>query len=176
MAERVRGQARAAGLAVPVVYETVPRQNGKTQRVVAQTPKSVPCCKDCGSTTRKLIYQGPRCTSCWRIEKKRRKLARRDQYQQRTFGITLEEGELVRIAQGGGCVCAPWTGYNGRTRALSTDHDHKTGVIRGKLCKHCNDLLGRVRDDPRYFELMAEYLRNPPAVRVLGERIAPEEG
>jgi hypothetical protein len=106
--------------------------------------------------------------------KKQRKLARQDGYQQKTFGITVEEGQRVIEAQGGGCICAPWTGYRGQTRALSTDHDHKTGVIRGKLCKHCNDLLGRVRDDPRYFLLMAAYLENPPAVQVLGVRIAPE--
>ncbi len=166
----------AAGLTVPVEYVTVPRQNGKTQKAKEALPKSVPACKDCGSTTRKLLYQGPRCTTCWRVEKKRRKAARQNAYQGRVFGITLEEKQRVIDFQGGGCICAPWTGYAGQTRSLSTDHDHKTGIVRGALCKHCNDLLGRVRDDPRYFELMRDYLLNPPAVQVLGERVVPEEG
>lgn len=134
-----------------------------------------PSCKDCGSVTRKLSYPGPRDLACWRIEKKRRKSDRQDQYQQKNFGITLEEKALLIEFQGGGCICADWTGYNGASRSLSTDHDHRTRVVRGALCKHCNDLLGRVKDDPRYFQRMIAYLANPPAVRLLGERLVPEE-
>lgn len=130
-------------------------------------------CKGCGSTTRKLDQPGPRCLACWRTVKKFRKLARQDLYQQKTFGITLEEGAELIEFQGGGCICMEWTGYNGATRALSTDHDHRTGEIRGKLCKHCNDLLGRVGDDPKYFGRMMAYLTNPPAKRLFGSRIVP---
>ena len=133
-----------------------------------------PACRGCGSTTRKLGHPGPRCLGCWRIEKKRRSLARKDGYQQKTYGITQDEKQQVIDAQDGGCICAPWTGYDGRTRDLSTDHDHKTGVVRGVLCKHCNDLLGRIRDDPAYFRLMLQYLEDPPAVKVLGVRVVPQ--
>lgn len=136
---------------------------------------SKPACKDCGSTTRKLDYPGPRCVADWRVEKKRKARVRAAQRSSRVYGITLEEKALVTEFQGG-CICSPWTGYNGNTRALSTDHDHKTGIVRGELCKHCNDLLGRVRDDPRYFERMVQYLVNPPAVRLLGVRIVPGFG
>lgn len=101
-------------------------------------------------------------------------MARQDAYQKKTFSITLSEKQELIEFQGGGCICAEWTGYNGASRALSTDHDHKTGVVRGALCKHCNDLLGRVRDDPRYFRRMAAYLENPPAVRLFGKRYAGE--
>jgi hypothetical protein len=106
--------------------------------------------------------------------KKTRKLQRRDAYQRRTFSLTLAEKEELVEFQGGGCICAEWTGYNGKTRALSTDHDHKTGIVRGALCKHCNDLLGRVRDDPAYFHRMIAYLQNPPAVRLFGQRLYQE--
>jgi hypothetical protein len=134
-----------------------------------------PACKDCGSTTKKLSYPGPRDLGCWRIEKARRKVVRKDGYQQRTFGITQAEAKLIEDEQDGGCICAPWTGYDGSgARALSTDHDHRTGEVRGRLCKHCNDLLGRVRDDPAYFRLMIAYLENPPARRALGSRVVPE--
>ncbi len=133
-----------------------------------------PCCKDCRSITKKLSYPGPRCLGCWRIEKKRRTATRKDGHQQKVYGITQAEKELVIEAQDGGCICAPWTGYNGASgRGLSTDHDHKTGIVRGALCKHCNDLLGRIRDDPAYFRLMILYLENPPAVQVLGPRVVP---
>lgn len=138
--------------------------------------KSKLACVGCGSTTRKLLYVGPRCTTCHRARKRTTRERRRDLYQQATFGITLAEGELLTEFQGGGCICMPWTGYNGATRTLSTDHDHESGIVRGKLCKHCNDLLGRVRDDPEYFRRMIAYLENPPAVRLLGQRVVPGHG
>lgn len=130
-------------------------------------------CRGCGSTTRKL-QDGLRCATCIRERKNERRRKARESRQIRTFGITLEEAKAIEEAQDGGCICAPWTGYDGSgARALSTDHDHRTGEVRGRLCKHCNDLLGRVRDDPAYFRLMIEYLRNPPARRVLGVRVVP---
>lgn len=134
-------------------------------------------CSDCGSATRKLTRVSPKVLLCATDIRERRKAKRRAAQArrvERVYGLTLEEKEMVIAFQGGGCICAEWTGYNGKTRALSVDHDHGTGVVRGVLCKHCNDLLGRVKDDPRYFEFMIRYLQNPPAVRLFGERIAPE--
>lgn len=135
-----------------------------------------PACTDCGSTTRKLHRVSPKvqlCATCIRERRNARRKTARARRQERVFGITLEEKEGIVAFQGGGCICAPWTGYNGNTRALSTDHDHESGVIRGVLCKHCNDLLGRIRDSPEYFRRMVRYLDDPPAVRLLGERIVP---
>lgn len=134
-------------------------------------------CLKCQAANKKLKpwpkRRGFGCTGCLREHKKEQRSARRETYQKRNFGITLEEGDLIVEFQGGQCICGPWTGYNGATRALSTDHDHKTGVVRGKLCKHCNDLLGRIKDDPEYFRRMIQYLLNPPAVRLFGERVVP---
>lgn len=119
-------------------------------------------------------YPGPRCATDHREFRKLQRGKRKDAYQRRNFSITLVEKQELIEFQGGGCICAEWTGYNGSTRSLSTDHDHSTGVVRGALCKHCNDLLGRVRDDPRYFRRMIAYLENPPAVRLFGKRYAKE--
>lgn len=136
-----------------------------------------PACIDCGSTTRKLVHPGPRDVTCHRAKVKARKLARQDTYQRRVYGITKEEKERIIEEQDGGCICVAWTGYRGSgKRDLSTDHDHTTGEVRGVLCKHCNDLLGRVRDDPAYFHLMLRYLKDPPARRVVGVRIVPGHG
>lgn len=135
-------------------------------------------CVDCETegvrTERPCPHPGPRCTTHHRAKRKSRLAAARDARRVRSFGITNAEASAVQEYQGGGCVCYKWTGYNGATRSLSTDHDHQTGLIRGQLCKHCNDLLGRVRDDPAYFIAMLAYLTNPPAVQVLGERYVPE--
>lgn len=135
-------------------------------------------CIDCTTenilTDRPAPHPGPRCHTHHRNKRKAKLAAGRDRRKQRTFGITVDEARRVQAFQGGGCICYPWTGYNGRTRSLSTDHNHRTGLIRGELCKHCNDLLGRIRDDPNYFIAMLAYLTNPPAVQVLGERYVPE--
>lgn len=158
------------------------RKGDQPTQVRTAPPKPIPVkdgCADCGSTTRKLIQVSPKVRLCATDVRERRNAKRakgREARQQRNFGISLAEGERIAELQGGGCICKPWTGYNGNSRALSTDHDHETGLIRGKLCKHCNDLLGRVKDDPRYFEAMIAYLKYPPAVQALGERYVPEGG
>lgn len=131
-------------------------------------------CVDCGSTTKKLSYPGPRDLGCHRGITKIRKAARKNKYQQRVYGITQDEKKAILDIQDGGCICAPWTDYDGSgKRELSTDHDHDTGIVRGVLCKHCNDLLGRIRDDPTYFRMMIRYLENPPALKVVGRRVVP---
>ena len=55
---------------------------------------------------------------------------------------------------------------NGRTRRLSVDHDHKTGKVRGLLCRPCNNHLGLARDDVDYFRRGIEYLEDPPFERM----------
>lgn len=137
-------------------------------------------CKECHRSDLKLIKTGVktyRCQRDFRKAKKTRSEAGKAKRQQTIYGITLEEAKQIEAEQDGGCICAPWTNYDGSgKRSLSTDHDHKTGEVRGRLCKHCNDLLGRVMDDPAYFRNMVAYLENPPARRVVGRRVVPGHG
>ena len=39
-----------------------------------------------------------------------------------------------------------------------TDHDHKTGKVRGILCQYCNVMLGQAQDDPSRLIGGAKYL------------------
>lgn len=95
---------------------------------------------------------------------------KRDQYLHRTYGITLVGYEAILEYQGGRCaVCLK----KPAKRALSVDHDHRTGMVRGLLCDpRCNhQLLGTPRGadkDPELFLRAYEYLTNPPASLVLG--------
>lgn len=85
------------------------------------------------------------------------------------YNLKPGQYDQILIKQGG--VCPICLRANGRTKALSVDHDHtccKTPptcgkCTRGLLCGPCNRMLGHGRDDPEFFERAAEYLRNPPA-------------
>lgn len=82
------------------------------------------------------------------------------------FGLTPEQYLAILDYQGGVCwICQT----HPRTRRLAVDHNHKTGEVRGLLCKRCNrDLLGRAHDDPTILRRAADYLEHPPAPIALG--------
>lgn len=46
----------------------------------------------------------------------------------------------------------------GSKEKLSLDHDHKTGIGRGVLCKVCNCVLGLINEDISVLKKMIEYL------------------
>jgi hypothetical protein len=73
----------------------------------------------------------------------------------REYGLTSTEYERMLDQQGGGCrVC----GQTDHDRRLAVDHDHRTGAIRGLLCKRCNLVLGKVDDDTTLLKALSDYL------------------
>lgn len=70
------------------------------------------------------------------------------------YGITAEDYDHMFAEQNGLCAIC------GRpdSRALSVDHDHETGKVRGLLCSKCNFLLGYADDDPEILTRAIEYL------------------
>lgn len=134
---------------------------------------SKPCihAEDSVHARRPAPNPGPRCATCWRRVKRERRVKARADRVEATYGITGEEYEALRQDQHGLCaICGPWTGRRGVTRSLSVDHDHRTGEVRGLLCRTCNDIIGLWRDNPNVFKRALEYLVNPPARRVLAPR------
>lgn len=135
-------------------------------------------CIDCtaeGITTqRKAPHPGPRCVSHHRANKSRRKEVIREQRWMLIYGLTAEEYWSIFDAQEGRCyICRRGKGMS---RALSIDHCHGTGLIRGLLCQKCNrDILGFARDEIEFFERAIDYLTAPPAVRAIGSKFVPEE-
>jgi hypothetical protein len=96
----------------------------------------------------------------------------RNAYLLRTYGITEEQYAEMHWSQGGKCAICK------RKAALGTlvvDHDHKSGRVRGLLCRlSCNyRLLGRQDQKPEIFLSAYAYLVSPPAVAVLGEHVVP---
>jgi hypothetical protein len=65
----------------------------------------------------------------------------------RQFGMSLEDYEKLFNEQNGRCAICGTTKLTGDSRALSVDHNHTTGKIRGLLCSRCNRGLGYFKDN-----------------------------
>lgn len=82
----------------------------------------------------------------------------------RKYGISIEEYEAIHKSQNDLCkICGlPETRGQGAIKgALSVDHDHTTGKVRGLLCKGCNIALGEFKHDPVLMLKAVEYLNLP---------------
>lgn len=73
------------------------------------------------------------------------------------YGITLQDYELILVNQGGKCACCGKTPEIQKYR-LAVDHNHKTGKIRGLLCRNCNVSLGLVKENKDTLLNMIAYL------------------
>lgn len=83
--------------------------------------------------------------------------ARRNQLLQKNFGITLEDYTKMLVGQSGVCaICLKAD----PPRSLAVDHCHKTGKIRGLLCRACNVSIGLLEDDGDRLERAIRYLRD----------------
>jgi hypothetical protein len=147
-------------------------------------------CKDCKAERerRGLPYpvnprplvedSGGRCYT-HKVQRKRLvKAGAHERRVQKVYGLKPGQYGEIYLHQKG--VCAICRVATGATRNLSVDHDHKTGLVRGLLCRPCNDLLGHLRDDIEAARRVAGYLILPPA-RVLNiiavhEDFRKEEG
>lgn len=103
-----------------------------------------------------------------------RKEQARERKLQARYGISTKEYGRILAVQGGCCaVC----GRPPKTRRLSVDHDHRLAkqegvrrAVRGLLCMACNRGLARFNDDADLLGAASDYIKNPPARRVLTER------
>jgi recombination endonuclease VII len=86
------------------------------------------------------------------------------------FDITPEEYDSILAEQGG--VCAVCKKPPKPDKRLAVDHNHLTGLVRGLLCFFDNKRVLGARSE-RAIIALAEYVKDPPAQRVIGERIAP---
>lgn len=92
----------------------------------------------------------------------------------RRYGITRTDYWDLYQFQGGVCyICQRATG---KTKRLTVDHDHRSGLVRGLLCSTCNTILGHFRDDPDAAQRIIDYLGEPPFSRMMLSRRSTTNG
>ncbi len=85
------------------------------------------------------------------------------------FGVTIETYDRMLAAQNG--VCAICLRACGSGRRLAVDHCHKSGAVRGLLCKACNTGIGFLEDSSELLDMAKAYLAKgaaPDALRRAG--------
>jgi hypothetical protein len=90
------------------------------------------------------------------------------------FNLTIPEWDKISAYQGDHCAICGRFATPGKH--LSTDHCHKTGLVRGLLCHICNRLLGKIENQwgPDVLKLIlraVDYLKDPPAGKALGKQV-----
>lgn len=77
------------------------------------------------------------------------------------YGLSVQDYAKMFNSQNGVCkICKkPETTIIKNARiSLSVDHCHKTGKVRGLLCRHCNNAIGLLWDDPKLLKSALKYL------------------
>lgn len=87
--------------------------------------------------------------------KKKNKDRSQNCYLLREYNITLQYWDSMNKLQKSRCaICC-------KKSRLNTDHYHKTGRVRGLLCRICNTSLGGFRDDTEILKKAIAYLQKP---------------
>ena len=82
--------------------------------------------------------------------RQREKMLQRAAHVKRQYNLSQLDLYTLRKQQGDLCaICrkAETAQVNGVRQDLSIDHDHKTGAVRGLLCRRCNRGLGALGDN-----------------------------
>ena len=101
--------------------------------------------------------------AAWRRWYAKNKDAQRVKDRLKNYGLSPGEFAVQLDLQGGVCaICSqPESARDHRTgevRQLSVDHDHRSGRLRGLLCRACNLAIGHMNDSVDRLRMAAAYL------------------
>ena len=88
--------------------------------------------------------------------------SRRARALRKTYGMTLEQYDVMLAAQNGVCAICQLPESQGEN--LAVDHDHDSKINRALLCRNCNIAIGNFKEDPDRVQRAVEYLRKWKAV------------
>ena len=77
----------------------------------------------------------------------------------KNYGITEEQYLKIFNEQNGFCAICKQKNYTQAGR-LVIDHCHKTGKIRGLLCRKCNSGIGLLKDNVDLLKAAVQYLEH----------------
>ena len=112
---------------------------------------------------RKYYSQNPKAKQkkarAWYAANKDRVLAQKRVYHlNKKYGITPEEYQRLFNKQKGYCaICKRH--QSDLKEALSVDHNHETGEIRGLLCPKCNKAIGLLDDSSDLIKRASRYVK-----------------
>jgi len=97
------------------------------------------------------------------LHKGERKEESRRQWLKRCYSMTQEDYDIKFRNQNGCCaICknieTTIHGFTKNNQSLAVDHCHKSGKIRGLLCRNCNTAIGLLNEDISLLEKAKEYL------------------
>ena len=74
----------------------------------------------------------------------------------RRYGITLAQFRVMLEDQAFKCKICDKSIADGGSAVV--DHCHKTGAVRGLLCRKCNSGIGMLEDNPKVMRRAADYV------------------
>ncbi len=99
----------------------------------------------------------------WQKMRKDRREGHRRTYYKKSLSFTNKDYERVFAQQGGVCAICKHPEIvrrqGGKVLRLAVDHNHKTGKVRGLLCRRCNINLALLEDEEFFFPAMAYLAR-----------------
>ena len=106
------------------------------------------------------------CISCqlaktreWKLQNKARSKRYERWHKTKTkYGVTETDYNQMLESQNGVCKICKTEPENSPKGLLFIDHCHATGKVRGLLCDHCNNLLGRAKDSVSTLQEAIKYL------------------
>lgn len=122
------------------------------------------CCRDAMSKYRQIKPQTRKLWDAAHKEKIRQysktynektKESRRIKSLQKRYGLSIEQYNLLLVAQNNGCAICGSTNNN---RPLFVDHNHTTGELRALLCSTCNSALGMLNENVELILKMVDYI------------------
>jgi len=107
-------------------------------------------CKTCKQRADNLRNSTPRGKAIQRISGHKHRLRKK-------YGMTEQDYlEMFRRQNGKCAICS--VSHLELNNPLCVDHNHVTGNVRGLLCDHCNNLLGRAKDSIAILDRAKWYL------------------
>jgi len=148
--------AKMFSVSTCAIYKLLNRSGVEGRKTWAQVGERK-CCKCGGIFPMSEFYNAKDywCKACWSTHRKENKDY--DLYYSRTYGITEDQYWNMVEGQGSKCAICHKELVHEKAR-LYVDHDHKTGKVRGALCRDCNHGIGLFLDDTAILQNAIDYL------------------